>query len=155
MLRVARLDGLGVLLVAGLFAVLSALASDRLGAIVGLLVAGAGAVELHGAALLEHGERRGTRWLVASQLYLLVVVLGYCQYRLTHLDLALLRSAVTDELRNQLAQRNRSVDDFLRLMNNITFAIIAVVTLAYQGGMALYYYRRRHAVAQALLGADY
>jgi len=40
-LRVARLDGLSVLVIAGVFALISALAGDGVGAVVGLLVAGA------------------------------------------------------------------------------------------------------------------
>src|SRR5262245_17604351 len=49
-LRLARFDGMGAMLLGGIFALLSASAGDFPFASIGLLAAGAGAVELHGAA---------------------------------------------------------------------------------------------------------
>ena len=86
-LRVARLDGLSVLVISGVFALVSALAGDGLGAVVGLLVAGAGAVELHGATLLEHGEPRGIDWLTGSQGFLLATIALYCALRFLPLSM--------------------------------------------------------------------
>ena len=91
--HIARLDGLGVLTVAGLFALASALLHDEVGTAIGLVVAGAGAIELHGVALLRHGTERGMRWLVGSQLMLLIVVLGYVVARLWHIDISMMRPA--------------------------------------------------------------
>lgn len=149
-LRLARFDGMGVLVFAGFFAILSALAGDRIGAVIGLLIAGAGAIELHGATLLQHGERRGMSWLVGSQLYLMVAILGYCEFRLANVDLSLLRSAVTDDLKTQLATVGWGVDEFIRFAYRITWFVIAAVTVLYQGGMAIYYLRRRRIVTLAL-----
>jgi len=79
--RIARFDGLSVLIVAGGFALLSAASKDISGAVIGLLIAAAGAIELHGVALLRVG-RDGMRWLVSSQLYLMAVILAYAGFRL-------------------------------------------------------------------------
>ena len=149
-LRVARLDGMSVLVIAGLFALISALAGDHLGAVVGLLVAGAGAVELHGSTLLHHGESRGMQWLVGSQLFLLVTIVGYCALRLLHPAYEPLRAAMTDEMKTSLEMAGWTPDEFIRFVYNVTYAAVAIVTSAYQGGMALFYCRRRAAVAQAL-----
>lgn len=149
-LRLARFDGLGVLVVSGLFAVLSALVGDRTGAFIGLLIAGAGAIELHGGGLLVHGDIRGMRWLVGSQLLLMVTLLGYCAFRLYNVDLELLRSAVTDDMKKQLKELGWTIDDFVLLAYNLTWKCLAAVTIVYQGGMALYYLRRRGPVAKAL-----
>ena len=148
--RLARLDGLGVLVIAGVFALLAAYAGDRTSARIGLLVSGAGAAELHGVQLLTAAAARGVRWLVASQLFLLVVVLAYCALRLTHVDLAPLHAAVTDEMRANLTQAGLSEDEFLTLTYRLTYGAVAVATFFYQGGMAVYYWRRQAAVAQAL-----
>src|SRR5271165_2118927 len=83
-LRVARFDGMSVLVLAGFFALVSAASGDVSGAAFGLLIAAAGAVELHGMGLLRAADRRGMSWLVGSQLYLMSVVLGYVGYRLAN-----------------------------------------------------------------------
>lgn len=150
MVRVANLDGMSVLAVAGLLALVAASMGDYGGAAVGLLVAAAGAIELHGVALLRAGEARGTNWLVASQPYLLAVMLGYCAVRLTSYDATLLRAAMTDELRAAIAQAGYREEQFLRTVYTLTYAVVAGTTLIYQGGMTVYYLRRRAAVIAAL-----
>lgn len=149
-LRVARLDGMSVAAVAGVFALLAALAGDGLGAVIGLLVAGAGAIELHGATLLKHGEPRGMKWLVSSQVFLLVTVIGYCVLRLLHPGLEPLLAAMTDDMKASLETAGWTPEKFVSFVYNTTYYAVAVVTFFYQGGMALYYYRRRESVARAL-----
>ena len=149
-LRVAQFDGMGVLAVAGFFALASAAAGDFPGAMIGLLVAAAGAIELHGAALLREGETRGMNWLVTSQIFLLAVVLGYCAMRLANVDLTLLREAMTSEMQTMLKQAGYTEEQFLRLVYRLTYQVFAGATVLYQGGMAIYYWRRRDAVIRAL-----
>ena len=149
-LRIARLDGTSVLVIAGVFALISALAGDGLGAVVGLLVAGAGAVELHGATLIEHGESRGLDWLVGSQVFLLATVVGYCALRLYHPAMEPLQAAMTDEMKSSLETAGWTADAFVQFVYRTTYVAVAIVTFVYQGGMALYYVRRREAVTRAL-----
>jgi hypothetical protein len=147
--RVGRTHGTCVLFVAAFFALLSGLAGDYLGAIVGLLVAGAGAVESHGAALLREGEPRGITWLVGSQFFLFVAIAGYCVVRL-HLG----PPPIPDELRPMLetsaAQAGMAVQDYLGLVYRIGFWALMILSVFYQGGMALYYFTHRDGVARAL-----
>lgn len=148
--RVANFDGTSVLAVAGLLALLAASMGDYLGAATGLLVAAAGAIELHGVGLLRAGDGRGMNWLVASQPYLLAMIGGYCAYRLGSYDPALLRAAMNDEMRATIAQAGYAEDGFLRTVHTLTYTVLALATLAYQGGMTIYYWRRRAAVVAAL-----
>src|SRR5215217_227981 len=85
-IRLAKLDGLSVLVVSSAYAVLAGMAGDFSGAIFGLLVAGAGALELHGVALLQQSLPRGMNWLVGSQLFLLFSILAYCAVRLAYVE---------------------------------------------------------------------
>jgi len=150
-LRVARLDGWSVALVAGLFALLSALFGDVLGAIVGLLVAGSGAVELHGATLLEHGERRGMNWVTTSQLLMLASILGYCAVQLLRARVPAFPPELDALIQQNADQFGVSKHDFLLFVyNRLLYTLLAVGTFVYQGGMALYYYRRRETVTRAL-----
>jgi hypothetical protein len=148
--RLARFDGLSVALVAGSLALVAAILGDYVGAGVGLLVAGAGAVELHGASLLTQRHARGMSWLVRSQLLLLTAILAYCALRWARPDLAPLRRVVSDDMKEQLELIGWSVDAFLQLVYRLTYVCVALVTTLYQGGMALYYWRRSAAVAAAL-----
>jgi hypothetical protein len=149
----ARFDGMSVLVVAGGVALYSAYARDVTGAVIGLLVAAAGAIELHGVALLRSG-RDGMRWLVSSQLYLMGVMLCYVAFRLTRPDISWLQELYVGpaaEPLQQLAQQNDvTVDQLLREMVQTVYYSVAAVTVLYQGGMTLYYLKRRNAVGVAL-----
>ncbi|MBI5382910.1 MAG: hypothetical protein HZA31_13510 [Opitutae bacterium] len=149
-LRISRTDGILVLAVAAAFAMLSALAKDLPGAMVGLLVASAGAAELHGSGLLRAGEIRGISWLVGSQVHLITVVFFYVIWRLTFFDPAPLRVMITPDLEQALRDLGYTFDEFARMANRLSCALFASLTLLYQGGMALYYYRRRGLVEAAL-----
>lgn len=148
--RFARFNGISALVVAGVFGLMCAASKDLPGATIGVLVAGAGALELHGVGLLQYGEKRGVAWLIGSQIYLLVIVLAYIGYRSQHLDLEAVRLVMSAEQRETIAAAGLDETEFLRIIATISNAIFGVITLLYQGGMALYYYRRRAPIAAAL-----
>ena len=160
LLRVAHFDGASVLGLCGVLAIVSAWYGDLTGAVIGVLIAGAGAFELHGAGLLKAGKPRGLNWLVASQLYLLAAILSYVGWRLTSYNPAAVRRILEPALHLPVIQAmldmaGATEADLLVMVRPLYFAgfrLVAVGTLLYQGGMALYYHRRRAAVAAALVG---
>ena len=117
--RVARFDGWSVLGVAGVLALAAATMGDYVGAIVGLIVAGAGAGELHGASLLSHGEVRGLKWLIGSQLFLMAAIVSYCALRLLHPDLAPLRALIDAEMKAQLAATTSALEEKQRQLKAV------------------------------------
>jgi len=149
-MRFARFNGISELVVAGVFGLICAASKDVPGAAIGVLVAGAGALELHGVGLLSQGDKRGVSWLIGSQLYLLVIVLAYVGYRTQHLDLESVRMVLSSEQRETIAAAGLDENKFLRIVANISNAIFGVITFLYQGGMALYYHRRRAPIEAAL-----
>jgi hypothetical protein len=152
-LRVARFDGISVLLLAGFFALVSAASGDVSGAVFGLLIAAAGAIELHGMGLLRSADRRGMSWLIGSQLYLLSVVLGYVGYRLANPDsdplLKVAKTALAAEIRQAGMDPDQFMAEFPRELR-LLYIAVGCLTLLYQGGMAVYYVRRRRAVEAAI-----
>jgi hypothetical protein len=153
--RVGTIDGRLLLIVAGLFALLSAAGRDVLGAAVGCLAAGAGALELHGVSLLRQGAARGMAWLVRAQLGLLALMLGYAGLRLALFDPELVRKQLelAPQLREPITQAGLTEDEFIAFtarVHGIIFTVVIGITLLYQGGLARYYHRRRPLVAQAL-----
>ena len=149
-LRLAKLDGTSVLVLGALFAVLAAAGGDARFAIVGLLAAGAGAIELHGAGLLREGEPRGMRWLLASQPFLLLVIYAYCVLRLTHFEMPPIPDRFREAIDLTARQLGLSTEEYFRMVNRLTAQIVAGFATVYQGWMIVYYLRRRDAVARAL-----
>jgi hypothetical protein len=153
-LRTANMDGISVMAIAGFLALASASMGDLYGAGIGLLVAAAGAIELHGAGLLRAGDARGLNWILTSQPYLLVVLLGYCGLRFLSFDPSLLKQAITDDMRLSIAQAGYREDEFVRIVYFATYGLLALGATVFQGGMALYYWRRREAVRAAVEGEE-
>ena len=149
-LRVANINGLSVLAVAGMITLAVASTGDYVGAAIGLSIAASGAIELHGAGLLRGGDSRGMRWLIVSQPYLLAVVLIYCGLRLMNYDPTVFDAAMTDDLRLALEQAGYEKERFFRMVYVGTYVILALATFIYQGLMTAYYARRREAVERAL-----
>lgn len=149
-----------MLLVAGFFALIEAAAHDFTMAMFCLAAAGAGAAERHGAALLRGANPEGVRWLVGSQLYLLLVIDAYAVLRVLQYDPALIQHTMQAMLdlpmmRTQMDESGMTEADllgFVRLTYFLVYAVLAVVTLIYQGGLALYYHRRRPVLLQAISG---
>ena len=154
-LRVATLDGRMLMVIAGLFALMSAAGHDGIGAVAGCLGAGAGAVELHGVGLLRSGESRGLAWLVRSQFFLMAALLLYAAARLWTFDVEPLRAglAASPQARTMLENSRVTEEQFLAFSKNIftvLYVLVGLATVIYQGAMARYYYRRREAVSLAL-----
>lgn len=148
-LRVAKFDGTTVFALSALFAVMAATAGEMRFAVIGLLAAGAGAIELHGAGLLGHGDRRGINWLIASQPVLLAIIYIYCALRLSHFELPPIPESRQVEFDQAASQLGMSTDEFLRTVYRFTIQAVAVVATLFQGWMLVYYLRRRQAVIQA------
>ena len=53
-------------------------------------------------------------------------------------------------MKQQLEVIGWSVDQFIELVYRMTYFAVSLVTVIYQGGMAIYYVRRREAVTAAL-----
>lgn len=163
-LRIGLLDGLSLLLLAGGFGLLSASAGDRLGAAVGFMVSAAGVFELRGRSLLVRGNIRGLEWLISAQLAVLAVIAGYAVYQYFEYDprtlLELFEKAfgsVADSLglpeRRPAEALQLTPEEYLGLMRDLmrlNFALVAVASALFQGGLALYYHRRRKSIGLAL-----
>jgi hypothetical protein len=151
--RLARFDGMSLLVVSGAFALISAASRDVGGAAIGLLIAGAGAVELHGVGLLTAGHN-GMRWLISSQLCLMAMILIYAGIRIARPDVSWIMPYVKGEAAEPIIQAAQqsgmTVEQLLIEGMSTLYVMVAAITVIYQGGMAVYYVRRRVAVEIAL-----
>ena len=158
MRAIAYRNGLSVVLVASIAAVLYASTGNTLNALAGLLAAGAGAMEVHGASLLRRGFKQGMTWVIRAELLLLAVIWIYCGVRLAHPDLTELRETFHASLQIPIMQKRwaeaqqlgLTEEQYLNAVYQLTNLGVAFATLLYQGGMVIYYSRRQKAVEIAL-----
>jgi hypothetical protein len=153
-LRLAKFDGMGAMVLGGIFAIGAAGGGDSSFAAIGLLAAGAGAVELHGVALLRQGEPRGMNWLIGSQPFLLLVIFCYCALRLWFVAPPPVPDSMRTLVAVSAAQWQMSPEAFLIITNRITAIVVAIVSVGFQGGMTIYYLRRREPVRLALIPSN-
>jgi hypothetical protein len=153
--RLASFEGSALLGLSGFFAVVAAVGHDIPGAIAGCLAAGAGILELQAVARLEKGDERGISGLVRSQVALLAIIIGYCAARLWLFDPAAVEAMLSLERRQELAALGLTDEQFRPVLEQgyrALYLTLAVVSIAYQGGMALYYHRKGSEVRLALEG---
>ncbi len=151
-LRVARFNGLSVVIIAGLGAGLSLVCGDYVGAAAGLVAAGGGWLELSGRQALRRGDAGGLRRLERAQGVVLGAILAYALTRLASFDAETAMGGLTPDLRSQLAEAGvdlAAILPLVRLMFYATYGLVALVTLVYQGGMVWYYRRQGDAVRRA------
>ena len=152
-LFVAGFDGWSVVIVAGLGTVLSLLFGSLTGILIGLLLIGAGVMELHGRRLLQRRNADGMRWLVRAQLFLLGVIVVYCASRLGSFDAETAMGNMTPDMEAALTEAGLNKADIVPLVHMTfvaTYSILAIISLIFQGGLALYYRSRIGGVTAAL-----
>lgn len=152
-LKVSRLNGWSVAIVAGLGAAVSLVFGDLVGGSLGLLIVASGVMEIHGHRLLKRREIDGMMWLVRSQLFFLGVVLTYAVSRLFSFDSGYILENLTPEMEAALKDVGVSRAELVPLVQlcfRAFYGTIIGVTLLYQGGLALFYQRKAPLVTEAL-----
>jgi hypothetical protein len=153
-LVLARVNGLSVIVLAALGAVVSLLLGDLVGAVVGLLVGYGGWLEVSGGRRVAAGDIGGMRRLIQAQWFVLGPILVYCASRLASFDGEVAMSALSSEMRAELMSAGVDLSAVLpvvRLIFYFTYGTLVVATVLYQGGLARYYRRRISVVEQALV----
>jgi len=146
-LRVAKTNGLSVVIIAALGTLISL--GDWLGMAVGVAIIIGGRMELAGRKQLLRGDATGVRQLVRSQWVVLGAIEVYCLMKLgfdrDH--------GVSQELRSAMIEMGIDMvqlEPSLRLAFYGTYGAVALITFVYQGGMARYYGRRAGVVQEAI-----
>lgn len=100
-----------------------------------LIVTAVGVVEYIGHRKLVAGEASACRMLAINQLVLLAAILIYCA--------GMIATADKSEVISMLGEESRGL---ARSLGYAIYGSVAVVSIAFQGGLALYYFRRRKVV---------
>ena len=151
--KISRVNGWSVW-VFGLFGTLISLFfGDYLGVSIGVLVVGAGWMEVHGNRRLARRDAKGMNWLVRSQLFLLSVIMVYAVSRLVSYDGELALANLTPDMAAALKELQIKPEDLLPMVQLgvwLGYGAVIVVTGIYQGGLALFYRGRIPLVEKAL-----
>ncbi len=146
-----------IMLISGVFALFAALQHEAPAAIACALAFGAGACEWHGASLLATGRGPGIPWMKYGELLLLAIVTTYSLWMLRTFDAdhyrAQLPEFYRDWLETDLLQRGLREQDlpaYYRTLGVLSSLLVILVSVVYQGGLALYYHSKRRVVAVAL-----
>lgn len=146
-LRIARTNGLSVVIIAALGTLISL--GDWLGMAVGAAIIIGGSMELSGRKQLLRNDAAGIRQLVRSQWVVLAAIELYCLMKLgfdrDH--------GVSQEMRSALIEMGidmAQLEPSLRQAFYATYGAVALISLIYQGGMARYYGRRTDVVREAI-----
>jgi hypothetical protein len=102
---------------------------------------------------LRQASISGLSWIVGSQIALLFTVLTYAILRATTFDPTAVARVLTTETRAEFAELGLREDQILPMLEKSyvgLYVTIGLVSVVYQGAMALYYHRRRDAVRRAL-----
>ena len=152
-LRYSRFNGWSVMIIAGAGTLLSLVFGDLVGILVGGLATVAGWMELRGHKKLRRRDAGGMAWLVRAESFLLAVILVYCATRLGSFDAETAMGNLTPDMEASLKELGLERADILSMVRTTffsTYLTVSLVTLIYQGGMALYYRRKTPLVTEAL-----
>ena len=163
-LKISGFDAWSLVIVAVLSVLLTLALGNLSGTAIGLLVLAGGVIEFRGRRRLRRRDPDGMRLLVRSQMLVLAVILVYCATRLGSFDGGYLKDQVVPELRQNLLLFGVNLDESLRAMELsvdeivplvrtvffIVYGTVMVVSLIYQGGLAMYYRRKTDLVTEAL-----
>jgi hypothetical protein len=117
-----------------------------------MIVAAVGVVEYIGHRKVSAGEAKACRMLGINQLVLLGVILLYCVGKIATLDKQIASAGLGSELAGLKGEpmADRWQGSIVGLAKSAGYALygsVAVLSIAFQGGLAWYYFRRRQAVA--------
>lgn len=149
----SRMNGWSVVILAGLGGLLALVLGDWLSIGLAGLVGWFGWLEVKGSRMLKQCDPAGMKWLVRSQMLLLALILAYCASRLGSYDAEGALANLTPDMEAALKEAGLNRADIAPLVHQMFLALyisVAVASILYQGGLALYYRRKTPVVTEAL-----
>ena len=149
----SRVNGWSVVLVAGLGGLIALAMGDWLSLGLGALVGAFGWLEVKGSRMLRRRDPEGMKWLIRSQMLLLALILAYCASRLGSFDAESAMANLTPDMEAMLKEAGLNRADIVPLVHQMFLTIylsVALASILYQGGLALYYRSKTALVTAAL-----
>jgi len=142
LLRISLWDGIGLLVMGFGSLAAASIWRDPVGAMVGAALVTLGGIELRGRRMLQEGNPRATGWLVSTQVGLMLVILSYGARSLAHPPTINLSQVPPELLMNLEALPAGDLNSMIRPMVQLVYWLLMLVSVIYQGNMAVYYLRK-------------
>jgi hypothetical protein len=156
-LQLATSNGRILVAMAGLFSIFAAFNHNAVTTVTGVLAVGMGIFELHGTNRLREGVIDGLNWIIASQIGLMFTVFLFVGWRMAEFDvtafMASLPPDVIGQMEAQLRTQGHPLTELpraLKTVNIMLYGLLGLIAFFYQGGMSLYYHRRRATCESAI-----
>ena len=150
--RRGRANGLGYVVFGGLSLLLSISSNpDWSGLLIGAVLIGSGVIERSQAARLGQADPAAPARMAQAELALLGAILFGCVIKLVF------PPSASGELRSagDLSGLGLDIADLMDSVTRLVYAVVMVVSILYQGGMARYFLRRRRDVATYLASPEW
>ena len=144
-------NGLGYMAFGALSILLSISSNpDWIGLLIGAVLIGAGVVERSQATRLGQGDPVAPARMAQAEVALMGAILLGCLIRL-------LFPPSSSELRTagELSGLGLEIGDLIDSVTKLVYAVVMIVSILYQGGMARYFLRRRRDVAIYLASPEW
>jgi len=143
-LNICRINGYSIIIFAGLCCLICIFMGSWSGVIICLAVAASGYMELIGGKKLKDNMPDAAKWFIASQLWLMGLLISYAVYKLLSFEPSHISALLSPELKTLVeTQLNLTAEAFTEMIagiyNLIYISIIAATTI-YQGGLCYYYW---------------
>ncbi|MSR63924.1 MAG: hypothetical protein EXS08_15975 [Planctomycetes bacterium] len=143
----ARTNAYGYVIFGVLSLLVAVLGLDLLGLAIGALLTGVGVAQLRAAPRLQRGEAAAPRALARNELVLMGGIVVYCLLQLTVLRTT---SAELEKQVGAAGDLGLDLGELVDSMTTLIYCSFLVVSLVYQGGLALYFNRRGPLAARYL-----
>jgi hypothetical protein len=148
---VANFSGITTVTLAVATAAFTAFSPDALGIFATLVLGAVGIVEILGRKKLLNGDENATKVLALNQLGFLAAIVIYCIVQMGRFSL----SSLTAQLPPEIGPLDPSTQRLVRQLWYGFYILLIVLSLAFQGGLALYYHRCRKHVARFAKAQDW
>lgn len=141
---VANFSGITTLVIAVGSAAFTAVDPGLVSGLITAILAAVGTVELIGRRKLLRGGANATRMLALNQLAFLAAIIVYCCAQMATFSV----STITSQIPAEFGTLDPSSQQLIRQLWNGFYILLIILSIIFQGGLALYYHRKAQHVAR-------
>lgn len=140
---ISGINGWSIALLAGAGTFIALLFGSLAGVLTGLLITSSGLMELNGRKMIKDGRLEAGKWLTASQLWLMGVIICYSCYQMLSFEPTQLLESLSPQLKEMieasLGLPSQAIAAVASQIYYVFYIAIIIAAILYQGGLWLFY----------------